>query len=84
MTVNVKADAERIKCWLEHINAFNSTPEFGTTRVLFTEPEIAARDYVKAEMVKLGMKVEEDAIGNIFGIYEGTDSKAAQYGLARI
>lgn len=77
MTTSIKADAERIKCWLEHINTFNSTPEFGTTRVLFTEPEIAARDYVKAEMVKLGMKVEEDAIGNIFGIYEGTDSNVA-------
>lgn len=72
-----KADAGHIKQWLETINTFNSTPEFGTTRVLFTEPEVAARNYVKGEMEKLGMKVHEDAIGNIFGVYEGTDPEAA-------
>ena len=72
-----KADAKQIKAWLEHINTFNATPEFGTTRVLFTEPEVAARNYVKEEMKKLGLAVSEDAIGNIFGIYEGTDKEAA-------
>ncbi len=72
-----KADADHIKEWLEHINTFNSTPEFGTTRVLFTEPEVAARNYVKGEMEKLDLKVSEDAIGNIFGLYEGTDTDAA-------
>lgn len=70
---NIKADAKHIQNWLEHINSFNSTPDFGTTRVLFTKPEVAARDYVKSEMRALGMTVKEDAIGNIFGIYEGTD-----------
>lgn len=72
-----KADAGHIKEWLENINTFNSTPEFGTTRVLFTEPEVAARNYVKNEMEKLGLEVSEDAIGNIFGIYEGTDKEAS-------
>ena len=74
---DMKADAGRIQDWLEHINSFNSTPDFGTTRVLFTEPEVAARDYVKTEMRALGMTVKEDAIGNIFGIYEGTDPTLA-------
>ena len=74
---NIKADAKHIQNWLEHINSFNSTPDFGTTRVLFTEPEVAARDYVKTEMRALGMTVKEDAIGNIFGIYEGTDPTLA-------
>lgn len=72
-----RADAGHIKNWLETINTFNSTPEFGTTRVLFTEPEVGSRNYVKAEMAKLGMKIHEDAIGNIFGVYEGTDPEAA-------
>lgn len=72
-----RADAGHIQRWLEHINTFNSTPEFGTTRVLFTEPELSARRYVKDEMEALGIEVHEDAIGNIFGVYPGTDRNAA-------
>ncbi len=68
---NIKADAEQIKLWLERINTFNSTPDFGTTRVLFTDEEVKSREYVKSEMRKLGLKIHEDAIGNIFGVFEG-------------
>jgi amidase, hydantoinase/carbamoylase family len=66
-----KAKAENIQNWLEKINTYNSTPEFGTTRVLFTECEVAAREYVKSEMKKLGLIVREDSIGNIFGTLVG-------------
>lgn len=69
-----KASSANIETWLETINTYNSTPEFGTTRVLFTEPEVGARNYVKGEMKKLGMTIHEDAIGNIFGVYPGTDA----------
>ena len=58
--------------WLETINTFNSTPDFGTTRVLFTDEEVKAREYVKSEMRKLNLQVHEDAIGNIFGVLKGT------------
>lgn len=71
------AKVENIKNWLEKINSYNSTPNFGTTRVLFTEPEIKARNYVKSEMEKIGLKVYEDAIGNIFGVLDGTDKTLA-------
>lgn len=70
--MEIKANAENIKTWLETINTFNSTPEFGTTRVLFTDVEVKAREYVKSEMRELNLKVHEDAIGNIFGVLEGT------------
>ncbi|MFT8889734.1 MAG: Zn-dependent hydrolase [Ethanoligenens sp.] len=68
-----KADKNRIQHWLEGIDRFNSTPGAGTTRVLFTEPELASRAYIKDEMLKLGLQVQEDAIGNIFGVLEGSD-----------
>lgn len=70
---DIKASAENIKNWLEELNSFNSTPEFGTTRVLFTEPEVKARNYVKDEMKKLGLAVHEDAVGNIFGVLVGDE-----------
>lgn len=68
-----KAKASNIQNWLEKINTYNSTPGEGTTRVLFTEPELKAREYVKQEMREIGLLVEEDSIGNIFGILEGED-----------
>lgn len=68
-----KASAANIERILRNLNHFNSTPEFGTTRVLFTEPEVAARNYIKQEMMQLGLSIREDAAGNIFGTYEGTE-----------
>lgn len=71
------ASAERLRGWLETINTYNDTPEFGTTRVLFTPTEVAARAYVKREMEVVGLAVHEDAIGNIFGVLEGTEPALA-------
>lgn len=67
------ADKKRIEAWIDGMNAFNSTPEYGTTRVLFTEPELKNREYVKKEMTKLGLTVTEDAIGNIFATLMGSE-----------
>lgn len=70
MIGNVKA--ENLEKWIEGMNRFNATPEFGTTRILFTKPELANREYVKDEMRKLGLSVKEDAIGNIYACLEGS------------
>lgn len=72
-----KASALQIENWLDGMNRFNATPEFGTTRILFTKPEIANRNYVKGEMEGLGLSLEEDAVGNIFATLKGTDSQLA-------
>jgi len=71
----IKASSAEIRRILENINRFNSTPEEGegTTRVLFTEPELESRKYIKSEMEAVGLKVTEDSVGNIFGTLEGSD-----------
>ena len=46
--MKIKANADNIKTWLNGMARFNSTPDFGTTRILFTKPEIKNREYVKA------------------------------------
>lgn len=71
------ADKRNIENWIDGMNAFNSTPECGTTRVLFTEPELANRAYVREEMEKLGLTVTEDAIGNICAVLEGSEPEKA-------
>lgn len=47
-----KANADNIQTWIDGMNQFNATPEFGTTRILFTRPELKNRAYVKEEMKK--------------------------------
>lgn len=69
-----EASAENVQMWLDGMNRFNATPEFGTTRILFTKPELENRKYVKEEMEKLGLLVTEDAIGNIYATLKGTES----------
>lgn len=72
-----KANADVIRGWIEGMAAFNATPEYGTTRILFTKQELANRAYVKGEMEKLGLTVTEDAIGNIFATRKGTNPELA-------
>jgi len=43
------------------------------TRILFTDKDMEARAYVKGLMEEAGLKVREDAMGTIYGRYEGTD-----------
>lgn len=70
----IKADPCRIKTQLETLRTFDSRPDQpGTTRALFTDAEIKARDYVKGLMREVGLTVSEDSIGNIFGTLEGTE-----------
>lgn len=68
----VRSDKENIQRILESMAKYNSTPEYGTTRIFFTKPEVANRENVKNEMRAIGLEVEEDSIGNIFAKLKGT------------
>lgn len=68
-----RSAVDNIKEMLEKLNTFNSDPENGTTRILFTPAEIGGRHYIKQEMEKAGLQVREDAIGNIFASLPGSD-----------
>lgn len=69
-----RADKNNIERLLRNIDEFQTGEGEGTTRVLFTEPELQSRDYIKKEMKALGLEVKEDAIGNIFATLKGEDS----------
>lgn len=73
----MKSDVTIIKNQLMKLNSFNATPEFGTTRVLFTKEELAAREYMKDEMRAIGMEVYEDGCANIFGVFKGENPELA-------
>ena len=67
-------DGERLYRELDQLATFSSTPAPSVTRVLFTETDMAAREYVRELMRDAGLEVREDACGNIFGRWVGSDA----------
>jgi len=72
MEVNI----ERIKKDIEELNKFNQTPEKGCTRFSYTPEDRLARNYLIAEMQKIGLEVIIDPIGNIRGRLAGSNPSA--------
>ncbi|MGM0603562.1 MAG: M20 family metallo-hydrolase [Bacillota bacterium] len=72
MLTNLK----RIKNDIETLSQFNSSPGKGLTRFSLTEADRGARDYLKNELKKIGLKVYEDPAGSIVGRREGADKGA--------
>jgi ureidoglycolate amidohydrolase len=68
---------ETIQRDIDAIDMFNSTPGYGTTRILFTDEELKARKYVKKRMAEIGLSVTEDGIGNIYGTLVGEEPELA-------
>lgn len=68
---DVQIDSARIQSELETLAAFSDAPAPAVTRVLFTPVELSARAYIKQLMADAGLSVREDAVGNVFGRWEG-------------
>lgn len=67
----MKTNINRIKNDIEELSKFNETVGMGLTRLSFTKEDFGAREYIKNEMTKAGLKVYEDAAGTIIGRLEG-------------
>lgn len=65
---------ERIQDTLHKVAEFGAAPEGGTTRLSYSAEFLAAQEYLRQEMLKIGMQVEVDPIGNLVGTYKGTDT----------
>jgi ureidoglycolate amidohydrolase len=50
------------------------------TRVVFSEADLRARAYVKGLCTEAGLSIHEDAVGNTFALWEGSDSSLAPIG----
>ncbi len=52
---------------IEDLAKFGGEPGGGVTRLAFTEPELLARRYIVDSMLKVGLEVGVDQIGNLIG-----------------
>ena len=71
---DVSVDVETLPAQLLELSRLSSAePSTGVTRLIFTEDDVTARDYVKARMADAGLEIREDAMGNIFGRWVGSE-----------
>ena len=63
-------DANRFLADLHQLRSFGATGT-GVVRPAFSPPDIVARDWLAARMEDAGLRVQFDAMGNLFGLAEG-------------
>lgn len=71
--LSLTIDAARLQAEIDTLATYSDAPAPAVTRILFTPTELDARDYVRGLMRDAGLTLREDAVGNIFGRWEGAD-----------
>lgn len=66
-------DAARLRDSLVRLSRFGAHPDGGAARLAFSEADLAARKWLRAEMEAAGLSVRTDAAGNLFGRREGQE-----------
>src|SRR5436190_3157331 len=68
-------DSLRLQEQIDALAAISEAPSPVVTRVLFSEADLRGRAFVKKLCSELDLSVREDAVGNIFARWAGSDSK---------
>lgn len=68
-------DSEGLQRQIDELASFSDSPAPSVTRVLYSDKDVQARRYIKGIMNQLGLFVREDAIGNIFGRWDGSEAE---------
>ncbi len=82
----LQIDADRLSRELDHLASLTRceqtgiTGERAVTRVVFSEEDMQARAWLKSLYAEAGLVVREDAVGNTFARWPGTDLSAAAIG----
>ncbi|WCJ23953.1 Ureidoglycolate hydrolase [Euphorbia peplus] len=74
---SLSLDAQTLQSQIDELSGFSDTPAPSVTRVLYTEKDVLARRYVKNLMGLSGLSVREDAVGNIYGRWDGSEPELA-------
>jgi ureidoglycolate amidohydrolase len=71
--MNVTIDQERLSSEIETLAAFSDAEPPAVTRVVFTPTDLKARAWIGARCEDAGLTVRQDAIGNTFARWIGSD-----------
>lgn len=72
--MSIKVNSKRLKERLISLSQFGKDPAGGWSRFTWTSEYEQAKDLIKKWMLEIGLKVREDAIGNLFGRLDGVDN----------
>jgi len=78
--MKLEIDQERLLSELETLAAFSDAESPAVTRIVFTPTDLKARAWVISRCEEAGLKVRQDAIGNIFARWSGADPAAPAVG----
>ncbi len=69
----MSVDAAGLQAEIDELARISSHPAPAVTRVLFSEEDLEARRWLKAKFAAAGLEVREDAVGNTFARWIGSD-----------
>jgi ureidoglycolate amidohydrolase len=78
--MNPVIDTSRLTQELETLAAFSGAPSPAVTRIVFSEQDLRARAWLKQLYLEAGLQVREDAVGNTFVRWQGSDPDLAAVG----
>ncbi len=78
--MKLEIDQRRLNSELETLATFSDAEPPAVTRIVFTPTDLKARDWVIARCEEAELAVRQDAIGNIFGRWNGADPGAPAVG----
>jgi N-carbamoyl-L-amino-acid hydrolase len=76
----IDIDVERIVADLEKLATFSDTESPAVTRIVYSESDQRARAWLKDQCIAAGLAVREDALGNLFARWQGSDASAGAVG----
>ncbi|KAK2972949.1 hypothetical protein RJ640_022006 [Escallonia rubra] len=74
---SLSVNKESLQKQIDELSTFSDSPAPSVTRILYSEKDVMARRFVKNLMGLSGLSVREDAVGNIFGRWEGYEPELA-------
>jgi ureidoglycolate amidohydrolase len=74
--MNLAIDSPRLMSEIEALAAISDAEPPAITRVVFTPADLKARAWLKQRCADAGLAVREDAIGNTFARWSGSDASA--------
>src|SRR5579871_4372181 len=71
--MKLEIDSGLLSAELQTLAGFSDAPAPAVTRIVFSEQDRRAREYVKGRCLAVDLRVREDAVGNTFARWEGSD-----------
>ncbi|MFZ0772947.1 MAG: M20 family metallo-hydrolase [Candidatus Sulfotelmatobacter sp.] len=78
--MNLTVDQDRLLSEIDVLASFSDAEAPAVTRIVFTPTDLKARAWMKARCEEAGLTVRQDAVGNIFARWNGSDPAAPVVG----